>query len=123
MIPCAHQVKVQAPCISESRCNVASRLPPTHRRARHLSYSQFSAAPARLGSQLESIEVVFFESRTQDSTHFLKVHRGLQLFCSPSNRQIVHKNLPLAHSPLRHSPQFTELQISEMLHSHPNASS
>src|SRR6185437_12930722 len=73
MIACADQVKVQAPCAFRPRRGVASRFSPSHsRERRRLSYGQFSVARVSFRSQLESIEIIFFECRAQDSIYVLK---------------------------------------------------
>ena len=71
--------------------------------------------------KLEGIEIVAAEGGYQHGAQLIEIAGHFQFLDGAADGKVIDDDLPLIDGALGHAPQFTELEIVEMLDAKPNA--
>ena len=71
-------------------------------------------------AQFEGVKIVGAESGHQDTVKLIVVGSYPQFFRGSTDGEVVDEYLPLLDGAMRDAADFTEFEVVEMLHAHPN---
>src|SRR5207302_10290345 len=122
-----YEIKRQAPCGYHFVREVAAGFLPAEGGAaarvllRYMDVSGFCGV--RVGTQLESIEIIGAERGHKNPVDLLVIRRYSQFFGRATDGEIVDENLTLLKRALSNAPQFAKVQIVERLNANPHSGS